>query len=304
VSGIWLDIGNSTTAGKITDYVGGGIVTFEDFNALAMNKIKVWMWTDRLVLFINNKLAADMDLTPLSVPLPSTAYNLVQWGRTNTETTDITMTKISYADTDIQGVLYSGAISTTLGTYTTNASNQLDLGSNKTILVQSPSIESATWSDNDDLLSVPDLLVVTDLLSTESTSLIQPEIRVKKDGEDWGEWVAVVAGEYYGRYFDRRLRGILDSDTSWLKVTEWNWSSDMPDIIQSAEEVNIAITGTAVTFSRPFQAVPALSPAAIEGSNSDTIKITSLTATGFTAFYIDSTGSAITGKMSYIAKGY
>lgn len=124
-----------------------------------------------------------------------------------------------------------------------------------------------------------------------------------RDVTYWGEWLPIVAGSQLGRWFNNRIRAEFLDESSKISVREYERVLDMPDL-SDKDTVAISSGGTAVTFNRVFQVAPSLAHGLINGATGDTVDITSLTATGFTATVYDSSGSTKAGTLSYIVNGY
>ena len=115
------------------------------------------------------------------------------------------------------------------------------------------------------------------------------------------------AGSYSARGY--KFRAVLTTNNLDVapKVTNLQVKIDMPDVIQSAED--IAFTGTkVVTFPSAFYTVsnPAVSTSVTGLGSGDYIEITSKTNSGFTITAKDSSGNPLTTQteLDYVARGY
>ncbi|MNW10818.1 hypothetical protein D3C71_2081190 [compost metagenome] len=80
---------------------------------------------------------------------------------------------------------------------------------------------------------------------------------------------------------------------------------DMPDRIDSGNDIAVPATGLNISYSPPFNANPAVSLTAQGLSPGDYFDVSAKNATGFTVFIRNSSGVAVSGRtIDYISKGY
>jgi hypothetical protein len=115
------------------------------------------------------------------------------------------------------------------------------------------------------------------------------------------------AGSYSARGY--KFRAVLTTNNLDVapKITNLQVKIDMPDVIQSAE--NIAFTGTkVVTFPSGFYSAstPAVSTSVTGLGGGDYIEITSKSNTGFTIHARNNSGHLMTTQteLDYVARGY
>ncbi|WP_223538800.1 host specificity protein J [Pseudomonas sp. BF-R-12] len=121
----------------------------------------------------------------------------------------------------------------------------------------------------------------------------------------WSAWKPFVVGDYRARQFDFQLRGSVLQTTNWIDVSKLEVVIDMPDRIESGNDIVVPAGGLTVTYSPPFNASPALSITAQSLAAGDWPDISAKTATGFTVFIRNSSGVAQFGRsIDYISKGY
>ena len=118
---------------------------------------------------------------------------------------------------------------------------------------------------------------------------------------------ALSAGSYSARGY--KFRAVLTTNNLDVapKITNLQVKIDMPDVIQS--ENDIQFTGTKnVTFPTGFftTSTPAVSTSITGLSSGDYVEITSKTHTGFTITAKDSSGTQLTTQteLDYVARGY
>jgi predicted phage tail protein len=121
----------------------------------------------------------------------------------------------------------------------------------------------------------------------------------------WSDWKPFVVGDYRARQFDFELRGAVSSVTDWIDVSTLQVVVDMPDRVESGNDISVPVGGLAITYSPPFKANPAVSLTAQGLSPGDYLDVSSKTVTGFTVFIRNSSGVAQSGRsIDYITKGY
>lgn len=121
----------------------------------------------------------------------------------------------------------------------------------------------------------------------------------------WSAWKPFVVGDYRARLFDFQLRGEVRLATNWIDVSTLEVVIDMPDRIESGNDILVPIGGLPIVYSPPFNASPAVSLTAQGLSPGDYLDVTTKTAVGFTVFIRNSIGVAQSGRsIDYISKGY
>lgn len=121
----------------------------------------------------------------------------------------------------------------------------------------------------------------------------------------WSAWKPFVVGDYRARLFDFELRGSVQQTNNWIDVSKLEVVIDMPDRIESGNDIAVPDTGLTVTYSPPFNASPAVSLTAQSLAAGDWPDVSAKTATGFTVVIRNSSGVAQSGRsIDYISKGY
>lgn len=121
----------------------------------------------------------------------------------------------------------------------------------------------------------------------------------------WSAWKPFVVGDYRARQFDFELRGSVLQSTNWIDVSTLEVVIDMPDRIESGNDIVVPVGGLTITYTPPFNAPPAVSLTAQDLSPGDYFDVSAKTATGFTVFIRNSSGVAQSGRsIDYISKGY
>ncbi|MGY2258105.1 host specificity protein J [Pseudomonas sp. SDO55104_S430] len=121
----------------------------------------------------------------------------------------------------------------------------------------------------------------------------------------WSAWKPFVVGDYRARVFDFQLRGTVAQVSNWIDVTKLEVVIDMPDRIESGNDIPVPIGGLVITYNPPFNASPAVSLTAQSLAAGDYLDVSAKTATGFTVRIRNSSGVAVAGRsIDYISKGY
>lgn len=121
----------------------------------------------------------------------------------------------------------------------------------------------------------------------------------------WSAWKPFVVGDYRARQFDFELRGSVQQTTNWIDVSKLEVVIDMPDRIESGNDIAVPIGGLSITYSPPFNASPAVSITAQGLSPGDYYDISAKSDLGFTVVVRSSSGAAKSGcSIDYISKGY
>ncbi|MNQ98591.1 hypothetical protein D3C85_1142880 [compost metagenome] len=97
----------------------------------------------------------------------------------------------------------------------------------------------------------------------------------------------------------------MEQPSNWIDVSKLEVVIDMPDRIESGNDIPVPVGGLVITYSPPFNASPAVSLTAQSLATGDYFDVSAKTATGFTVFIRNSSGVAVSGRsIDYISKGY
>lgn len=121
----------------------------------------------------------------------------------------------------------------------------------------------------------------------------------------WSPWEDIVVGDVTGRAMRFRAVLMTTSSASSPAVTELSVRVDMPDRIESGD--NLTFTGSlTITYDTPFRVTPAIGLSLANLTNGQRYAITSKTRYGFTITVYNSDGSVATNSVTldYVAKGY
>nr|WP_313658853.1 host specificity factor TipJ family phage tail protein [Achromobacter ruhlandii] len=192
------------------------------------------------------------------------------------------------------------------GTYTNSVDDQVDIGYVAPVRIDFD-IEFVAVSQDDDLLTVPDLFAVDDLLngSARQAITVRPQIRYSQAEGDWSDWVDFVPGLVNARYFDVRLYLATSNPRIVPLVSRFLWTVDVPDLVQRAESVVVPAEGMRVVFPKPFHARPNLQVTILDSQNGDRAVVPAVTADdlGFD-IRIFNGSTPVERQINWIAQGY
>ena len=202
-----------------------------------------------------------------------------------------------------------GVVTGLTGSYTVPNSHIIDAG-RVTPCNLSITINGGGVSVDDDILTVSNVLALTDLLSNAlgTKVTITPQIALGDNAGVFGAWQTYLPGYYNARYFKARVL-IETSDINInVQVTDFIISVDVPDRVDTGQVIT-ATGGSTVTYVAPFlggatgMSVPAVQLTIVNASAGDDIILTNETLTGFTVQVLNG-GSGVARTVNWLAQGY
>ena len=121
----------------------------------------------------------------------------------------------------------------------------------------------------------------------------------------WSAWRTFYLGDYTARAFKFRL--LVDRGTdpyTQVEVSDLGVTIDVPDRIESANNVSVTSSGLSVTFANQFYSTPAIAVTPYNMATGDYIVMSAQSSTGFTVTFKNSAGTNVARTMDWIAKGY
>jgi predicted phage tail protein len=159
-----------------------------------------------------------------------------------------------------------------------------------------------SWTDWDAIGNI-------DLPNTFDDATLQIYIATTNDDPagtpTWSDWRLFYVGDYTSRAFKFKVkltRG--ENDNNQVALSVLGVTIDVPDRIESANNVAVGTSGLSVTFAHAFYATPAVAVTAENMATGDYAAITAKSATGFTIQFKNSAGTGVARTMDWIAKGY
>jgi hypothetical protein len=122
-------------------------------------------------------------------------------------------------------------------------------------------------------------------------------------GATWGDYSLFTIGNYYGRGFKFKLEASTADNNYQINVSQLKAVADIYYRIQ-AESSGIGASGSTITFDTSFRATPVLGIAAQNMATGDYYTLSSLSKTGFTLQFFNSSGTGVARTADYIARGY
>lgn len=120
----------------------------------------------------------------------------------------------------------------------------------------------------------------------------------------WSAWQQFVVGDHNARAFKFKIEVIAPDSFTQIAINTLRVSVDVPDRIESGQDINIGSGGTTITFSRPFFIVPNIGVSIQNVVDvNDYYIISSRTVNGFT-IQTKNGASGVARTIDWIAKGY
>ncbi|QIM48996.1 hypothetical protein G9Q38_07280 [Pusillimonas sp. DMV24BSW_D] len=201
-----------------------------------------------------------------------------------------------------QDILWYGGPASS-GTYTNPIAEQVDIGYVTPVRVDFD-VDVIARNLTTDILLAPDIFAIEDILNGSDLQKItvRPQIRHAQVAGVWTQWRDHVPGLYNARYFDVRI--ILETSDPLIVpfIDKFEWSIDVPDLTQRAEEVAVGTGGLTVTYDKEFHARPNVQITILDAEEGDQAKLTSSDAAGFTVTIIN--GGPVERSINWISQGY
>jgi hypothetical protein len=121
---------------------------------------------------------------------------------------------------------------------------------------------------------------------------------------DWSPWTRLLVADLTFRAAKFALLVQVPDDITGIGIVSLGATVDVPDRIESRNNVTIATGGTVITFTVPFKDAPAISIVAQGLASGDKWAITNQSARGFTIQFQNSSGTGIGKTCDWIARGY
>jgi hypothetical protein len=199
---------------------------------------------------------------------------------------------------------FGGGVATS-GTYELGI---IDLTTVKTsrvnALVQARGIDVIDTWDSEELIDSTQV-VDGDVVADVSAVIF---MRITNDDPNaapvWSDWMASTLSDVSARGFEFELRLASQSAYHNVLVEAATAIIDMPDLIQSGDDI---VSGTGiygVTFDTQFQVSPAIGITAQNMATGDYYSITDKTTAGFNIRFFNSANIGISKTFDYIAKAY
>lgn len=210
----------------------------------------------------------------------------------------------TYVDT---GAVYTSRVAAKFSVVTFNISNLVD---------QWPLIDSlgeidagALAADYVDSWLDWDVVINFDNEDTTNDASLQVYISTTNgnpaSSPPWSDWRVFYVGDYTARAFRFKVslsRG--PGDDSQVALASLGVTVDVPDRVESKNNVLVPDAGVTVPFQNAFFATPAVAITAENMATGDYAQITAKTPAGFTIQFKNAAGAGVARTMDWIAKGF
>lgn len=207
-------------------------------------------------------------------------------------------------------VLWYGGVSLAQGIYQVPASNRVNVGRVAACNVVI-NLSGFAQSIVDNFLGYGDVLNVTDVFGSYLGPKItlQPQIRIAQADGVYGAWQNYVPGQYSAQYFDARVLLSTSDPQVYAVLSGFVFTVDVPDRLDTGNNVALAAGGATVTFSKPFNGgpnasgVPLVQAVILNAQQGDYIVLSAPTLSGFTVQVMNA-GSGVARNINWTAQGY
>lgn len=186
--------------------------------------------------------------------------------------------------------------------------DNIDLGSVQTSLVTAE-IESYSYR-NDDLISKWGLISQLESISASENSRSSATLQIRTTDDDpsgspsWSEWANFNTGNIEARAYEFRVILAAESSSQNVAVVKLSASVDMPDKLQSGDDIDSGASIYSASFDSEFYVNPAIAITAQGMQTGDYYEVTNKTTSGFDITFKNAGGTAISRTFDYIARGY
>lgn len=159
--------------------------------------------------------------------------------------------------------------------------------------------------------SVDEWLDIDTMLSIDGGSVgdVSARVEVRTSSVDplfgqWSDWQAFHVGDWQGRAFEFRAvlqRGLSSHN---IAVTSLQVVVDMPDRVQSGEDLSCPAAGCRVDFASPYYGTPAVAITGQGMQTGDTCSVTSKDRFGFNLIFKNSAGNGVSRTFDYLSRSY
>ena len=136
-------------------------------------------------------------------------------------------------------------------------------------------------------------------LMEDGTDKIQMESDI-----DFGEWIPMESGRFTGRQFQFKCELTSDHTDQTPIVDELGFTMQLESRTESSATISSGFTAKSVTFTNAFYQAPSLGITASNLASGDYYEVTSVSGTGFTITFKNSSNVVINRDFQYQAVGY
>lgn len=129
-------------------------------------------------------------------------------------------------------------------------------------------------------------------------------IRTSIDNITFGEWAPFSVGDYTARAFEFKAELMSDYETHNILVSGLSVTVDMPDRIESGEDIISGATTKSIAYTSEFVADPSVGITAQDMTTGDYYELSNKNKLGFDIIFKNSSGTTISRTFDYIARAY
>lgn len=132
----------------------------------------------------------------------------------------------------------------------------------------------------------------------------QIQMAIAPDSGIFGAWRDFVPGSYVGRKF--KFRAVLTSSNPTVTaiLDTMVFSIDVPDRIETGTGVVIPVSGSTITYVKPFQIAPNVQITIVSAQTGDDAVLTNETANGFDIIVTDINDDPVERTINWVAQAY
>lgn len=158
-------------------------------------------------------------------------------------------------------------------------------------------------------LRIRDIARIRSLISVRGISVddwdVQLQYRISQDDVEWTEWMDFIAGNKVFRSIEFRLLMFSNLPNINVRISTLEATVDMPDRIESQEDVLCPVEGVTITYSSPFINDPSVNITVQDGATDDRLEFVSRDSGSFTVKVFNATiAGYVERTFDYISSGY
>lgn len=144
--------------------------------------------------------------------------------------------------------------------------------------------------------------------TSEGDVSVDYEIRTTDDDPSgsptWSEWEPFAVGEYTARAFQRRVRAETAFDFATPSISLMTFGITMEDRVERQAGVSASAGVNSITFDAEFYQAPVIQITPLALPTGGTYEISSVSVSGFSVVFRNSSGTAITADFNWAAYGF